>query len=446
MSIDAGSPFHGVLLARLPSRQDEQVEEAEDWEALRARVEAAVAAFSLGEVVVVADDTDREDEGDLIVAAERTTAETVSFLLQHTSGLLCVALAPERCDALRLPLMVTGDRADGSVDDAMGTAFTVSVDALATTTTGISAADRAATVRALVDPATAPRDLRRPGHVFPLRARAGGVLERPGHTETAVDLARLAGMAPGGMICEVVDPARSGMARRPQLQRLAARYDLCYLTVADLVTYRRRTESHVLRVAEAQLPTAYGDFRCIGYRSLLDGQEHVALVRGDVTTAQPGAGLPALVRVHSECLTGDAFGSLRCDCGEQLDSSLRRVAAEERGVVLYLRGQEGRGIGIAEKLRAYALQDTGLDTVDANLELGHPVDARDYHVAGQVLADLDVHDVRLLTNNPAKERALRLAGLAVVPEPLPTTPTAHNAAYLETKRTRMGHRAATLPG
>lgn len=439
LGLDDGSPFHAVLLARLGegAKPGEEVDE-QGWPAVRARVEAALQAVGEGRVVVVADDTDREDEGDLIVAAEHTTAETVSFLLRHTSGLLCVALAGERCDALELPLMVPlGAQAPG---DAMGTAFTISVDVLDGTTTGISAGDRAATVRALVDPATRPRDLRRPGHVFPLRAREGGVLRRPGHTEAAVDLARLAGCAPGGLICEVVDPDRSGMARRPQLQRLASRYDLPYLTVADLVLYRRRTERVLQRVADARLPTAYGDFRCLGYRSALDGEEHVALVRGDVS----GGGEPVLVRLHSECLTGDAFGSLRCDCGEQLDASLRRVAEAERGVVVYLRGHEGRGIGLTQKLLAYALQDAGRDTVDANLDLGHPADARDYLAGVDVLTDLGVHDVRLLTNNPEKERALRAAGLQVECEPLPTTPTPDNASYLETKRTRMGHRLAPV--
>jgi len=426
------SPFHGVLLARLPGGPGTPEPATEDWPAVRTRVDAALAAFAQGTVLIVADDTDREDEGDLIVAAEHATPESVSFLLQHTSGLLCVALAPERCDELRLPLMVAGG---AGPDDAMGTAFTVSVDALVGTTTGISAADRALTVRALVDEQTRPKDLRRPGHVFPLRARPGGVLERPGHTEAAVDLARLAGLRPGGLICEVVDPARREMARRPQLRRLAARYELPYLTVADLVAYRRGTERIVQRIAEARLPTPYGELTCLGYRSTLDGEEHVALVCGDLAGDEP-----VLVRVHSECLTGDAFSSLRCDCGEQLDAALTRVASEGRGAVLYLRGHEGRGIGIAQKLAAYALQDAGRDTVDANLELGHPVDGRDYLVAGQILDDLGVTDVQLLTNNPDKEQALRAAGLTVTAEPLPTTPTAHNAGYLETKRTRMGHR------
>ena len=399
-----------------------------------APVEQAVAAIRRGEHVLVVDAADRENEGDLIMAAEKVTPEAIAFMVRHTSGVICAPLTGERLDALEIGLMVPSNT------ESLRTAFTVSVDARRGTTTGISAADRAATIRALVDPATRPRDLTRPGHVFPLRARPDGVLARPGHTEAAVDLARLAGLTPAGVLAELVNDDGS-MARLPQLERFAADYHLVLISIADLQQFRR---THDMPVSEptartapahpARLPTPYGDFSAHVWDTG-DGRQHLALVRGSL-----GGEEPVLVRVHSECLTGDVFGSLRCDCGAQLARALELVAEAGRGVVLYLRGHEGRGIGLAPKLRAYALQEQGLDTVDANLEQGLPADAREYYPAAAMLLALGVGRVRLLTNNPAKLAALQAAGVEIVERvPLLDPPTPENVRYLRTKQERLGH-------
>jgi 3,4-dihydroxy 2-butanone 4-phosphate synthase / GTP cyclohydrolase II len=393
-----------------------------------ATVPDAVAAIRGGEMVIVVDDADRENEGDLIMAAEFATTEAIGFFVRHTSGVICAPMPGERLDELDLPLMVTANTAP------YRTAFTVSVDAAQGTTTGISAADRSATIRALIDPDTKPADLARPGHIFPLRYREGGVLKRAGHTEAAVDLARMAGRYPGAVLCELVNPDGS-MARLPQLERFAAEHDLKLITIADLIRHRRHREKLVRRIAEARIPTQWGDFTGYAYESLLDGEEHLALVRGDV-----GGKENVLVRVHSECLTGDALGSLRCDCGAQLQGALRRIAEAGQGVVVYLRGHEGRGIGLAHKLRAYSLQERGRDTVDANLELGLPIDDREYGIGSQILVDLGITTMRLMTNNPAKYGGLEGYGLQIVERvPLETYPNPENLRYLRTKRERMGH-------
>jgi 3,4-dihydroxy 2-butanone 4-phosphate synthase/GTP cyclohydrolase II len=392
------------------------------------RVESALAAFARGEMLVVVDDADRENEGDLIMAAEKVTPEAIGFMVRYTSGLLCVPLLGERLDALEIPLMVSTNT------EALRTAFTVSVDAVRDTTTGISAADRATTIRALVHPAARPGDFVRPGHVFPLRYHPGGVLARRGHTEAAVDLARLSGLAPAGVLAEITNPDGS-MARRPQLERFATEHRLELISVAELVEYRLRHESVARRVAVSRLPTDFGDFAAHAYAYGLDGVQHIALVQGDVR-----GGSPVLVRVHSECLTGDIFASRRCDCGAQLRASLRAISKQGRGVVVYLRDHEGRGIGLGQKLHAYALQDEGLDTVDANLRLGLPVDARNYVAGAAILHSLGVPCVRLLTNNPDKCAALAAHGVNVVERvPLLTTPTPDNARYLRTKQDRLGH-------
>jgi 3,4-dihydroxy 2-butanone 4-phosphate synthase/GTP cyclohydrolase II len=397
-------------------------------------VERAVADIALGRPVVVVDDADRENEGDLVMAAELVTPELVAFMMAECRGLICVPMEPADLDRLRLPQMVERNT------ESMATAFTVSVDATAAhgVTTGISAADRAATIRLLADPATTPGDLARPGHVFPLRARAGGVLARAGHTEAAVDLARLAGLRPAGVVVEIA--AEDGtMLRLPGLRAFARRHGLSLISIADLVAYRRSVAeaapAAVHREAVTALPTAHGDFRAHGYRSAVDGVEHIALVAGEV-----GDGEDVLVRVHSECLTGDVLGSRRCDCGPQLRASLERISAEGRGIVIYLRGHEGRGIGLLSKLRAYELQERGRDTLDANLELGLPADARDYAAGARMLADLGVRSVRLMTNNPDKSAALVRHGLRVTGrEPMPAPAGEHNLHYLRTKRDRMGH-------
>jgi 3,4-dihydroxy 2-butanone 4-phosphate synthase/GTP cyclohydrolase II len=391
-------------------------------------IEEAVAEFAAGRPVIVVDDEDRENEGDLIFAAQKATPELVAFMVRYTSGYICVPLTEEECDRLELPPMYHTNQ------DRRGTAYTVTVDAREGIGTGISAADRAHTIRLLGDPATRATDLARPGHVVPLRARRGGVLRRPGHTEAAVDLATLAGLRSAGVLCELVNDDGT-MMRLPQLRGFAAAHGLALITIADLIAYRRRSEKQVERVAEARIPTGYGEFQAVGYRSEYDSAEHVALVYGDLTD-----GRDVLVRVHSECLTGDVFGSLRCDCGPQLQAALRRVAEEGRGVVLYVRGHEGRGIGLLHKLQAYQLQDLGRDTVDANLELGLPADARDYGTGAQILYDLGVRTMRLLTNNPAKRAGLEGYGLGIVGrEPLPVRPHPENVRYLRTKRDRMGH-------
>jgi 3,4-dihydroxy 2-butanone 4-phosphate synthase/GTP cyclohydrolase II len=392
-------------------------------------VEEAIRAIAAGQPVVVVDDDDRENEGDLIIAADAATPEQVAFFLAHTSGVICVALPGERLDALRIPLMVDDNT------DRQTTAFTVTVDARRGTTTGISAADRSRTIQALGDSRSRPRDFTQPGHVFPLRARAGGVLRRTGHTEAAVDLARLAGRPPAGALCEIVSEDKRGMARLPELRRFAEAHGLPLIAVADLVGYRLRRERLVSPVAQARLPTEHGEFQCYVWEALADGSHHIALVRGQVRGEEP-----VLVRVHSECLTGDVFGSLRCDCGAQLDAALARIADEGRGVCVYLRQHEGRGIGLAHKLRAYDLQDHGRDTVDANLELGFPVDSREYGIGAQILADLGVRRMRLLTNNPAKYTGLQGFGLEISERiPLLSEPTEDNIAYLRTKHERMGH-------
>jgi 3,4-dihydroxy 2-butanone 4-phosphate synthase/GTP cyclohydrolase II len=405
-----------------------EIEDGRDQRGILGTVEQALAAVARGEFVVVLDDEDRENEGDLITAAECVTPEAVAFMVRHTSGLVCVGMTAERLDDLQIPLMVTENR------EALGTAFTVSVDYRHGTTTGISAADRSATIRALADGAVTPDDFARPGHVFPLRARAGGVLKRAGHTEAAVDLAGLAGFRPAGFLCEIVN-GDGTMARGPDLARFAAAHGLVMITIDQLVAYRRRREQLVRRRSSATLPTAFGPFTAHAYESLIDGIEHVALVRGAV-----GDGKPVLVRVHSECLTGDVFGSDRCDCGPQLRLSLGRIAEEGRGVIVYLRGHEGRGIGIASKIDAYRLQESGLDTVDANLALGVPVDSREYGIGAQILADLGVAAIRLMTNNPAKYGGLAGYGLEITERlPLIVEPTPDSAAYLDAKRRRLGH-------
>ncbi|MGC2174523.1 MAG: bifunctional 3,4-dihydroxy-2-butanone-4-phosphate synthase/GTP cyclohydrolase II, partial [Acidimicrobiales bacterium] len=379
--------------------------------------------------VVVVDDEDRENEGDLIMAAEDATVESMAFFLEYTSGIFCVPLESQRADELELPLMVVANT------EAQRTAFTVSVDYRHGTTTGISAHDRAATVRALIDPATRPNDLNRPGHIFPLRYRQGGVLKRAGHTEATIDLCRLAGKKPAGVLCEVVTADKSDMARLPELQAFAEEHHLPIVTIADLVRYRRRNEKLVRRIAEASLPTEFGNFQSYVFESVLDSEQHMALVYGDIASVRD-----LLVRVHSECLTGDALGSLRCDCGPQLHTALAKIAAEGAGVVVYLRGHEGRGIGLGHKIRAYALQEEGHDTVDANLEQGLPVDSREYGIGAQILVDLGVTSMRLMTNNPIKYGGLEGFGLNIVERvPLESRPTSFNIDYLRTKRERMGH-------
>ncbi len=394
-----------------------------------ANVADVVAAFGRGDIVIVVDDAHRENEGDLIMAAEAATPEKIAFFLSHTSGVICMPMLGERLDELELPPMVVDNT------ETNRTAFSVSVDARVGTTTGISATDRARTIAALIDPATRPSDLARPGHMYPLRYREGGVLKRGGHTEATVDLARMAGMYPAGVLCEVVNEDKTGMARLPELERLATKHGLPLISIADLIRFRRQREKLVKRVADARMPTEWGDFTCYVYESLLDGEQHVAMVRGAVQGEEN-----VLVRVHSECLTGDALGSLRCDCGTQLQGALKRIAEEGMGVLVYLRGHEGRGIGIAHKLRAYTLQDEGRDTVDANLELGLPVDSREYGIGAQILVDLGITTMRLLTNNPSKRGGLAGFGLEITERvPLQTVPNPENIRYLRTKQQRMGH-------
>jgi 3,4-dihydroxy 2-butanone 4-phosphate synthase/GTP cyclohydrolase II len=390
-------------------------------------IEEALARIARGEQIVVVDDEDRENEGDLIFASEKVTPELINFMARYGRGLICVSLTADRCDELDLPPMVEQNTSSHS------TAFTISVEARAGTTTGISAHDRAATVKALVDPATGPRDLQRPGHMFPLRARRGGVLKRAGHTEASVDLARLAGLAPSGVLCEIMDDDGS-MARMDRLKEFAREHGLGVITVADLIAYRMRTEKLVERVAGPDLPTEYGNFKIYAYRNTVTGEEHVALVMGDIAPHES-----VLVRVHSQCLTGDVFCSSRCDCGAQLDAAMRMIAQEGRGILLYLL-QEGRGIGLVNKLRAYELQDGGEDTVEANVHLGFKPDPRDYGTGAQILVDLDARKLRLMTNNPKKFTALRGFGLEIAERiPLEMTPTDSNRQYLQTKKTKMGH-------
>lgn len=393
-----------------------------------AEIDDVIAAIGRGEMVVLVDDEDRENEGDLIMAAQFATAEKLAFMVRHTSGVVVAPLTGERCDELRLPMMVDNNT------ESHRTAFTISVDVMSGTTTGISAADRAATLCSLADPKIIHSAFARPGHIFPLRARDGGVLKRAGHTEAAVDLARLAGCEPAGVICEIQNDDGT-MARVNDLKHFCNEHGLLLSSIAQLIEYRRHNERLVERMGSANVPTAWGNFECVAYRSTIDGIEHLAFVLGDISV-----GTPVLTRVHSECLTGDVFGSRRCDCGPQLAIAMQAVQSEGRGVVVYLRGHEGRGIGIGHKIRAYSLQDKGLDTVDANIELGLPVDSREYGIGAQILADLGATELRLMTNNPAKYGGIAGYGLSVVERvPIVTQSTAENASYLATKRDRLGH-------
>ena len=393
-----------------------------------APIEDIISAISRGELVIMVDDEDRENEGDLIMAAQFATPEKVAFIVRHTSGLIVAPLTGERCDDLRLPLMVDNNT------ESHRTAFTISVDLLEGTTTGISASDRAATLRALADPKISHSAFARPGHIFPLRARDGGVLKRAGHTEASVDLARLAGCEPAGIICEIQNDDGT-MSRLPELKKFAKQHSLLISSIARLIEYRRHHERLVERMGSANVPTEWGNFECVAYRSTIDGIEHLAFVLGDLTTPEP-----VLTSVHSECLTGDVFGSRRCDCGPQLATAMQAVQQQGRGVIVYLRGHEGRGIGIGHKIRAYSLQDEGLDTVDANLQLGLPVDSREYGIGAQILADLGARELRLMTNNPAKYGGIAGYGLSVVERvPIITASTPENSSYLATKRDRLGH-------
>lgn len=397
-----------------------------------ARIEDAIEDIRKGRMVIVVDDEDRENEGDIVVAAELVTEAQVGFMVRYCSGIICVPMLAERLAELNLPLM--------SVDNTepMRTAFTISVDAREGTSTGISAGDRAATIRTLVDPASRPEDLLRPGHIFPLRYTPGGVLRRAGHTEASVDLARLAGLTPAGVLCEIVNEDGT-MARLPQLEDFAERHDLMIISIADLIAYRRRQEKLVQRVTRARIPTAFGSFEAIAYESH-DGRTHMALVKGNPTAKEN-----VLVRVHSECFTGDVLGSIRCDCGVQLADAMRKIDEEGEGVIVYIRGHEGRGIGLRHKLEAYALQDEGLDTVEANVELGFSPDSRDYGVGAQILVDLGISTMRLLTNNPTKRAGLEGYGLRIVERvPLESPPNAENLRYLTAKREKLGHLLPSL--
>ena len=397
-----------------------------------APIEDAIEAFRRGEMIIVADDEDRENEGDLTIAAEKVTPAAINFMATHGRGLICLAMTRERLDELEVPLMVNDNTA------RFGTAFCVSIEAKARTSTGISAADRATTVLAAIDPATRPADLARPGHMFPLRARSGGVLVRAGQTEAAVDFARIAGLYPAGVICEVMNKDGT-MARVPQLARFARKHRIPLVTIADLIRYRMNTERLVRRVATAQLPTEHGTFAIHAYESVIDAETHVALVMGEIRD-----GTDVMVRVHSRCLTGDVFHSARCDCGAQLHTAMKRIAAEGRGVLLYL-NQEGRGIGLANKIRAYALQDQGYDTVEANERLGFKADQRDYGIGAQILRDLGVRSMRLLTNNPRRFVGLEGYGLSVTSTlPLEIPASEHSRRYLRTKKEKLGHRLKTV--
>ena len=392
-----------------------------------ATIPEAIQDIKAGKFLIIVDDEGRENEGDLVIAAEKITPEVINFMAKHARGLICIAMTGERLDELKIPMMVQDNTSKFS------SPFTVSVEAKHRVSTGISAHDRSATVKALIDPATKPEDISRPGHMFPLRARGGGVLVRAGHTEAAVDLAKAAGLYPAGVICEIMNEDGT-MARVPELEAMAARHGIKMISVAQIIAHRRRHEKLIVRVAEARLPTRYGDFLAIAYKSAIDPDEHVALVKGELNGDKA-----VLVRVHSECLTGDVFHSMRCDCGDQIDLAMKAIAAEGRGVFLYMR-QEGRGIGLHNKIRAYALQDQGLDTVEANEALGFGSDLRDYGIGAQILADLGVHKLRLLTNNPRKVIGLEGYGLEVVETvPIICKPNPQNVKYLETKRKKMGH-------
>jgi 3,4-dihydroxy 2-butanone 4-phosphate synthase/GTP cyclohydrolase II len=392
-----------------------------------ASISEAIEDIRAGKFIIIIDDESRENEGDLAMAAEKITPEAINFMAKYGRGLICLPITGQRLDELEIPPMVTNNTSRYS------TAFTVSIEAKDKVTTGISAFDRAQTIKTVLDPNTKPSDLARPGHIFPIRAKEGGVLVRAGHSEAIVDLVRLAGLYPAGVICEIMDED-GAMARLPQLKALASKFDLKIITIADLIAYRLRHEKLVQRVAETKLPTKWGEFTAIAYKSAVDAAEHVALVKGDISGEKP-----VLVRVHSECLTGDVFGSLRCDCGAQIEMALQSIVKEDRGVFLYMR-QEGRGIGFHNKLRAYALQDQGMDTVEANIALGFAPDLRDYGVGAQILADLGLHNIRLITNNPKKVIGLESYGIKIVETvPLIAPATPYNIHYLETKQKKLGH-------
>jgi len=392
-----------------------------------ATIPEAITDIKAGKFLIIVDDEGRENEGDLAITAEKVTPEIINFMAKHARGLICIAMTGERLDELKIPMMVQDNTSK------FYSPFTISVEARHKVSTGISAHDRAATIKALIDPVTKPEDIARPGHMFPLRARDGGVLVRAGHTEASVDLAKAAGLYPAGVICEIMNEDGT-MARVPELEVMAEKYGIKMISVAQIIAYRRRHEKLIVRVAEARLPTRYSEFHAIAYRSAIDPDEHVALVKGELNGDKP-----VLVRVHSECLTGDVFHSLRCDCGEQIDLAMKAIAEEGRGVFLYMR-QEGRGIGLHNKIRAYALQDQGLDTVEANEALGFASDLRDYGIGAQILADLGVHKLKLLTNNPRKVIGLEGYGLEVVETvPIVCKPNPQNVKYLETKRKKMGH-------
>lgn len=399
------------------------------------KFEAVVKALTQGQFVLVVDDKNRENEGDLILAAEKATPEALAFMIRHTTGIICLSMTPERLEELRLPQMVSENT------DHKKTAFTVSVDARVGVTTGVSASDRAKTILALIDPATKPQDLCRPGHIFPLRYKEGGVLKRAGHTEAAVDLMKIAQMYPAGVIAELINDDGT-MMRMPELEAFAAQHRIPLITVEEIIRYRRSKEKLVQRISEGRIPTVYGDFTAVVFESGLDGIHHVAFIKGDVKGKRN-----VLVRVHSECLTGDIFGSLRCDCRTQLQSAMEKIGEEGAGVILYLRGHEGRGIGLAHKLRAYTLQDQGRDTVEANEDLGFPADSREYGIGAQILADLGLTSIRLMTNNPAKYSGLSGYDIEIVERvPLVCPPTQDNKRYLKTKKDKMGHLIETSIG
>jgi 3,4-dihydroxy 2-butanone 4-phosphate synthase/GTP cyclohydrolase II len=434
---------NGLIMQNIDEESSNAITEATPYEAVPLdEVARAIKDIADGRPVVVVDDADRENEGDIIMAAAKATPALIAFMVRYTSGVICAPMRGEDLDRLNLPLMTPQNT------ERMRTAFTVTIDAARDVTTGISATDRTTTLTRLTDPQATATDFVKPGHIFPLRYREGGVLVRPGHTEAAVDLATLAGLPPVGVLAEIVNDDGT-MMRLPSLREFADAHGLALISIEQLIDYRRRTERLVHRVAETVIPNAYGSWRAYGYRSAVDGAEHLALVLGDIDSAADAAagdeaGEDILTRVHSECLTGDVFGSQRCDCGAQLDAAMAKIAERGRGVVLYLRGHEGRGIGLVSKLQAYQLQDDGADTVDANLKLGLPVDAREYSVAAQLLDDLGVRSVQLLTNNPAKVDALAAHGFGVTRIPLPPLATPHNLAYLTTKRDRLGHQLESL--